>query len=108
MSGVPRRMPGTMLPTDMMLRVVGSESMMSRVSTCVRAACGTSTSGVWPDTVIVSSSAPTFMSALTVAVKFAGSSMPSRTTVENPGQRERHFVGALPEVDDREAAVDRR
>ena len=47
-----RRMPGTNMPTDMMLRVVGSASMTSRVSTCVRCACWTSTSGVAPDTVI--------------------------------------------------------
>ena len=77
-------MPGTKLPTDMMLRVDGSESMMSRVSTCVLAACCTSTSGVCPETVIVSSRAPTFMSALIVAVKLAGNSTLSRTTVWKP------------------------
>ena len=44
-----------------------------------------STTGLAPETVTVSSSAPTFRSALTVAVKVAGSSMPSRLTVENPG-----------------------
>ena len=32
-SGVPRRMPGTIIPTDMMLRVDGSASIRSRVST---------------------------------------------------------------------------
>ena len=45
----------------------------------------TSTTGVSPVTVIVSSSAPTRSSALTVATKVPVSSMPSRLTVENPG-----------------------
>src|SRR4029077_15567471 len=45
----------------------------------------TSTTGDAPDTVTVSSSAPTRRSAFTVAVKLAGSSMPSRLTVLNPG-----------------------
>ena len=58
--------------------------MMSRVMTCVREACVTSTSGVCPETVMVSSSAPTFISALIVETKFAGSSTLSRTTVEKP------------------------
>ena len=44
----------------------------------------TSTMGDAPDTVIVSSSEPTFKSALRVIVKFAGSSTPSRETVEKP------------------------
>ena len=43
-----------------------------------------STIGDRPVTVIVSSSAPTFSSPLTVAVKPAESSMPSRLTVLNP------------------------
>jgi hypothetical protein len=43
-----------------------------------------STIGERPVTVIVSSSAPTFNSPLTVAVKPAESSMPSRLTVLNP------------------------
>jgi hypothetical protein len=57
---------------------------MSRVTTCVRDACVTSTSGVWPVTVTVSSRAPTFKSALMVATKFEGSSTPSRMIVEKP------------------------
>ena len=39
-------------------------------------------------------------SALTVAVNDPVSSMPSRLTVVKPGQRERHRVGAGPQVDD--------
>ena len=42
--------------------------------------------GAIEETVTVSSSAPTLRSAFTVAVKVAGSSIPSRLTVENPGR----------------------
>ena len=59
-----------------------------------------STTGLAPETVTVSSSAPTLRSAFTVAVKVAGSSMPSRLTVENPGSVKVTVVGAGPEVDD--------
>ena len=59
-----------------------------------------STIGVSPVTVIVSASAPTFMSALIVAVNEPVSSMPSRLTRAEAGQRERHGVGAGPQVDD--------
>ena len=44
----------------------------------------TSTTGVSPVTVIVSSTPPTAMSALTVAVNEPASSMPTRRTLENP------------------------
>ena len=44
-----------------------------------------STTGVAPDTVTVSSTAPTRSSPLIVAVKFEMSSIFSRTTVPNPG-----------------------
>ena len=44
-----------------------------------------STIGDSPVTVMVSSSVPTFMSALTCAVKSEVSSMPSRFTVPKPG-----------------------
>ena len=46
----------------------------------------TSTTGLSLRTVIVSSSAPTRISALTVAVKFGPSSMPSRRTALKPGR----------------------
>jgi len=44
----------------------------------------TSTTGVWPLTVIVSSRAPTFISASIFAVKSPESSRPSRLNVLNP------------------------
>ncbi len=83
-SGVPWRTPGDRTPIDMTLRETGSVSMMSRVMTCVRDACCTSTCGVSPETVIVSSSAPTFMSALIVTTTSDGTSMFSRATVLKP------------------------
>jgi hypothetical protein len=51
---------------------------------CTFALC-TSTIGVSPVTVIVSSIAPTRISVLTDATNVPDSSMPSRTTVVNPG-----------------------
>ena len=77
-------MPGTIAPTDCMLRVVGSASSTSRATTCVFCALATSTSGVTPVTVTLSSIAPTRSSALIGTVTFDGSSTPSRTKVENP------------------------
>ena len=59
--------------------------MVSLFSTCWRAVLWMSTIGVSPVTVIVSSIAPTFMSAFTVATNEPASSMPSRFTVLNPG-----------------------
>ena len=59
--------------------------MTSRVITVCLVTLCTSTSGVVPATVIVSSSAPTFMSPLTVAVNVPESSMPSCLTALNPG-----------------------
>ena len=47
--------------------------------------CMSTTGTRRPTTVTVSSSAPTFRSAFTVAVNVAGSSIPSRLTVEKPG-----------------------
>ena len=77
---------GDSTPIDMTLRETGSVSMMSRVMTCVRDACCTSICGVSPDTVIVSSSAPTFMSALMVMTTSDGTCTASLTTVLNPGR----------------------
>ena len=45
------------------------------------------------------------MSALTVAVNPAVSSMPSRLNVLKPGQREGHGIGAGPQIDDVVAAL---
>jgi hypothetical protein len=84
MSGVPARTPGLSTPIDITLRDTGSASMISRVSTCVRDACSTSTCGDWPETVTDSSSAPTFMSALTVTTVSDGTSTPVRVNVRNP------------------------
>ena len=74
------------MPTAWMLRPVGSASQhFARhdrtrcVMLCV------STIGDSPVTVIVSSSAPTFRSALIVAVKSDVSSTPSRLTTLKPG-----------------------
>jgi hypothetical protein len=52
----------------------------------VRAAFCTSTTGVSPETVIVSSSAPTFISALICTVPAPASSMPSRLNTLKPGR----------------------
>jgi hypothetical protein len=84
MSGVPGRTPAASTPIDITLRETGRLSMMSRVSTCVRDACITSTCGDWPDTVTDSSSAPTFMSAFTVTTVSDGTSMPVRVSVVKP------------------------
>ena len=59
-----------------------------------------STTGLCPDTVIVSSTPPTLSSALIVAVKLAGRSTPSRFTVPKPGQRERDAVAPRRQADD--------
>ncbi len=59
--------------------------MTSLLSVCCRFALCTSTIGVSPVTVIVSSTAPTRRSPLTVAVNDAGRARcPSRLTVLNP------------------------
>ena len=60
----------------------------------------TSTVGAWPDTVIVSSTAPTRRSAFTVAANEADSSMPSRLTVLKPVSVNVTRVGARPQIDD--------
>ena len=77
-------MPGTSDPTDWMFRALGIESMRSRVITCCRAVFWTSTTGDSPDTVTVSSSAPTRRSALSGTVVSAGTMMLSRLNVLNP------------------------
>ena len=76
--------PGMRTAAPWMLRAAGSTSSTSRVNTVCFVTLCTSTSGVTPDTVIVSSSVPTLMSALTVAVKFPVNSMPSRFTDAKP------------------------
>jgi hypothetical protein len=60
------------------------DRISSRVMTCAFVALWTSTTGEAPDTVTVSSSPPTFISAFTVAVKSVGNRISSRLTVEKP------------------------
>ncbi len=78
--------PGISTPAAAMLRAIGMVSSTSRVITrrCDPTFC-TSTRGDDPETVIVSSTAPTRISTLTFAVKFSPSSTPSRRTVLKPG-----------------------
>ena len=59
--------------------------MISLVTVDCCFALTTSTTGVSPLTVIVSATAPTFSSTLTVAANDPVSSMPSRLTVLKPG-----------------------
>ena len=58
---------------------------MSLLTVCWTFALCTSTIGVSPVTVIVSSRAPTFRSPFTVATNVPDNSMPSRLTVLKPG-----------------------
>ena len=68
-----------------MLCEVGTAASSSReITRCCVTFC-VSTSGVCPDTVMVSSSEPTDSSTLTVAVKLGGRSSPSRRVTEKPG-----------------------
>ena len=67
------------------LRSVGSTSITSRDAVAILATFCVSTIGVAPLTVTVSSSPPTFMSALTLAVNEAVSTTSSRRTVAKPG-----------------------
>ena len=85
-SGSARRAPVSMAPSVGTERPVGTASSTARLSTCCCTAVEVSTTGDCPDTVIVSSSEPTFMSPLIVAVKPLGSSMPSRLTVLKPSR----------------------
>ena len=79
-------MPVMSWAVDCSVLPVGMASRISRSSTSARAVDWTSTSGAWPETVTVSSRAPTDSSTLTVAVKSAGRSCPSTRTVEKPGR----------------------
>jgi hypothetical protein len=86
MSRVPPTMPGTSARREEYPPVVGSAAITSLPTVvCCRALC-TSTIGVSPVTTMVSSSAPTFRSALTDAVNDPVSSTPSRLIVLNPGR----------------------
>ena len=76
--------PGTSSMMPFQLLAAGVFATSSPLRICWRAAFCTSTTGVSPVTVIVSSSAPTFMSALICTVPEPASSMPSRLTVLKP------------------------
>ena len=78
-------MPGISAWMPLTFREVGIAARTSLLDVCCVLALCTSTIGVSPVTVIVSSSAPTFRSPFTVATKFPDSSMPSRLTVLKPG-----------------------
>ncbi|PYQ89696.1 MAG: hypothetical protein DMG03_01980 [Acidobacteria bacterium] len=77
--------PGIMIPTAWMLRPVGIASSTSRVITVRVVMFCTSTTGDSAATVIVSSTAPIFISALIVAVKSEVNSTFSRFTTLKPG-----------------------
>ena len=79
-------MPGIKAWMPPALRDEGIAAMMSLLTVCCVFALWTSTIGVSPVTVMVSSSAPTFSSPLTVATKLPDSSMPSRLTLLKPGR----------------------
>ena len=64
--------------------LMGSANSTSRVTIFCWTTFWTSTTGLWADTVTVSSSWPTRKSALIAAVKFDVSSMPCRLTVLKP------------------------
>ena len=74
-------MPTINWPIPWMLRPVGIASIVSRLSTWVCTAVVTSTIGDAAETVTDSSMVPTFISALTVSVMSAGSSIRSRRNV---------------------------
>ena len=76
--------PGFIAAKLTKLRSVGSTSITSRDAVCFWTTFCVSTMGLAPETVIVSSTEPTFRSALTLAVNADVSSMPSRFTLLNP------------------------
>src|SRR6266545_345909 len=76
---------GSIPAIDAALRPDGRAPISSSLITCWRVVLCTSTIGVSPLTVIVSSSAPTRISTFTVATNVPVSSMPSRLAVANPG-----------------------
>ena len=78
--------PGINWAVDCMLRPVGMASSTSRVSTSALVTDCTSTTGASPETVTVSSRAPTDSSASRFSTKPAGNSCCSTTTVEKPGR----------------------
>src|SRR5215831_2830354 len=80
----PPNSPGTSTRTALYEPAVGIAFRMSFDNTVCRCAFWTSTTGVSPVTVTVSATAPTRMSALTLAVNDPVSSMPSRFVALKP------------------------
>ncbi len=78
------RTPGACPITDQMSRAFGSDCSMSCVTLNVLVVLDTSTTGDAPETVTVSCSDATCSWTLTVAVNPRFTTMPSRTTLENP------------------------
>ena len=78
--------PGVSAANASSVLLVGTVSNVSREIWLRVATFCTSTTGLSPETVTVSASEPTFISALIVAVKFAVSATPSRLNVEKPGR----------------------
>ena len=85
-SGLWTLTPGISSAYDHMLRPVGIASCVSRVMTSMRCTCCTSTTGVSPDTVMVSSTEPTAMTASSGIATSAPRMSWSRTRVPKPGR----------------------
>ena len=81
---VSTKRPGVALSSAPAARATGSAAMMSLFMTISRFACWTSTTGDSPETVTLSSSAPTRISIGMVTVCVPASSTFSRLTVANP------------------------
>ena len=85
-SGLCTFTPGIRSAYDHMLRPVGIASCVSRVMTSMRCTCCTSTTGVSPETVMVSSTEPTDITASMGRATSAPRMSWSRTSVPNPGR----------------------
>ena len=84
-SNTPVLTAGTVPARSWKLRPVGNDSINSSETTSRRPLVCTSTTGLSPVTVMLSSREPIRISTLIGAVKLASSSMLSRTTVLKPG-----------------------
>src|SRR5438132_323268 len=75
---------GMSVSSPLLARAVGIEVSTSSLNVCCRFALWTSMTGVSPVTVMVSATAPTFMSAFTIVTMPTLTSRPSRLTVLKP------------------------
>ena len=78
-------MPGAIAISSNWPPELGTDSITSRVSVCTVAALVTSTTGLWPLTVMVSWTVESSSSTFIRAVNRSVSRIPSRMTVEKPG-----------------------